>query len=73
MKPIEQALMMRDPRKFLEEMNKMLQEGWTVKPGCWNCQTVQKLPNERTPASVVMQNGVALDVVYFAVLVSPQA
>lgn len=69
---LEKVLMMRDPRRFIEEVNRELDAGWTVKPGTWDVKTLQKVPTERTPAHTI-KDGLSVDQCYFVTLIAPAA
>lgn len=72
MTPIEKVLMMRDPRRFIDEVNRELGTGWTVKPQTFDVKTIQKVPGDRTPEHTI-KDGVAYDQCYFVTLIAPAA
>jgi hypothetical protein len=48
---MQQAIMHADPRKFLEDLNAVLLDGWEIVPGSWGasaCQQVQPADNLRS-------------------------
>lgn len=48
---MHQAIMNADPRKFLDELNAVLLDGWEIVPGSWgaqSCQQVQPADNMRS-------------------------
>ena len=69
---MQQALMDYDPRRFLDNLNAVLMDGWTIVPGSWGCGSVDQVPGPAVPAKYVFPNGRAIQRYFFCCVEEPR-
>jgi hypothetical protein len=68
---MQQAIMRRDPNQFLDELNRVLMDGWTIVPGSWSVQTTYEAATLTTPRQFCLPDGRSTRQHWFCVVESP--
>jgi hypothetical protein len=66
---MQQAIMNADPRKFLDELNAVLLDGWEIVPGSWGASALQQVqPADNMRSKYTLPDGTTYVKFFFCVV-----